>query len=266
MLRDDLVRLVGEAEEFVTGLVTNGTTLAQLAEPLRAASLDYAQVTLESHDAAVHNRMVGANGVNAYERTIEGIKRALELGMQVVTNTTLTKANAAGFLDLLRYGRELGLKNMSCNSIICSGGGVAARTQEGLPLDELKRLLERALTVAQDLGVNLQWYSPTCYLHLNPVELGLGAKGCSAAAHNMTVQPDGTVLPCQSWPDSVGSILTDPWEQIWQHPTCLKLRAHGFAQDNAECRDCIHNAVCVGGCPLELIERDKAAGCEGGES
>jgi radical SAM protein with 4Fe4S-binding SPASM domain len=75
----------------------------------------------------------------------------------------------------------------------------------------------------------------------------------------MTVQPDGTVLPCQSWPDSVGNILADPWEQIWQHPTCIKLREHGFAQENAECRDCIHNAVCGGGCPLELIEQAKAS-------
>ena len=50
-LRKDLVTLVSEADEFVTGLVTNGTLLEELAKPLQRASLDYVQVTLESHDA-----------------------------------------------------------------------------------------------------------------------------------------------------------------------------------------------------------------------
>jgi len=45
-LREDLVELVGEADEFVTGLVTNGTRLTELAEALHGASLDYAQVTI----------------------------------------------------------------------------------------------------------------------------------------------------------------------------------------------------------------------------
>jgi radical SAM protein with 4Fe4S-binding SPASM domain len=253
-LRGDLARLVSEADEFVTGLVTNGTKLAELAEPLRDASLDYAQVTLESRDAAVHNAMVKAEGFDAFAQTVQGIKRALELGMQVVTNTTLMKPNAAGFPDLLEFVARLGLKNVSCNTIICSGGGVVARKEEGLDLDDLKRILEQATAVAQRLGLDLQWYSPTCYLHLNPVELGFGAKGCSAAAHNMTIQPDGSVLPCQSWPESVGNVLNDPWERIWKHPTCVKLREHGFVQDHEECRSCIHNAVCGGGCPLEMIE------------
>lgn len=259
-LRDDLVKLVAEADEFVTGLVTNGTRLAELAGPLRDASLDYAQVTLESHDPAIHNRMVGASATDAHAATVEGIKHALRVGLQIVTNTTLTKENAASFADLLRFGKELGLRNMSCNTLICSGRGVAYRREQGVPLDELRPILERAIAVAQDLGINLQWYSPTCYLHLDPVELGLGAKGCSAAAHNMTVQPDCTVLPCQSWPDTVGNILTDPWDKIWRHPVCEKLRAHGFVQDSADCRACIHNEVCAGACPIEMIESQKATG------
>jgi radical SAM protein with 4Fe4S-binding SPASM domain len=253
-LRDDLVKLVAEADEFVTGLVTNGVRLAELAEPLRDASLDYTQVTLESHDPAIHNRMVGAKDTNAHAATVEGIKRALRIGLQVITNTTLTKENASSFAGLLRFAKELGLRNMSCNTLICSGRAVELRREQGIPLDELRAILEHAIGVAQELGINLQWYSPTCYLHLNPVELGFGAKGCSAAAHNMTVQPDGTVLPCQSWPDSVGSILTDPWERIWRHPTCEKLRAHGFVQDNADCATCIHNDVCAGACPLEMTD------------
>jgi radical SAM protein with 4Fe4S-binding SPASM domain len=250
-MREDLVALVAEAEEFVTGLVTNGVRLADLADPLRDASLDYVQVTLESAAAEVHNRMVGDAAGRAFDATVAGIRKALDLKLQVVTNTTLTRASAPGFAALVRFAADLGLRHMSCNTLICSGRGTAARKDDGHAPEELRGVLQEALGTTTERGITLQWYSPTCYLHLNPVELGFGAKGCSAAAHNMTVLPDGSVLPCQSWPDTVGNILADPWPAIWNHPTCRKLRRHGFADENEDCRACVHNATCGGACPLE---------------
>jgi radical SAM protein with 4Fe4S-binding SPASM domain len=248
-LRDDLVQLVKEADEFVTGLVTNGIKLAELAKPLQDASLDYIQVTIESNDAAIHNKMVG-NG-NAFEKTVAGIKKALSLNMEVVTNTTLSTTNASTFLDLIKWGKEIGLKHMACNTVICSGRGVKYKTEEGLSNEALKVLLAKAIEAASALGIELQWYSPTCYLELNPVELGFGMKGCSAAAHNMTVQPDGTVIPCQSWPETVGNILTDEWKNIWNHPICKKLRKHEYLAH--KCKNCEFLPACGGGCPLEHL-------------
>jgi radical SAM protein with 4Fe4S-binding SPASM domain len=257
-LRDDLVELVSQADEFVTGLVTNGTRLEELAEPLRDASLDYVQVTLESHDHEIHNRMVGARDIDAFAQTVAGIEKARDLGMQVLTNTTLTKHNAPGFEALLRFGTQLGLSDMACNSLICSGRGAPAKRHGDLTTEQLKNVLTRGRRLASELGINLQWYTPTCYHRLNPLELGLGPKSCSAAAHNMTVQPDGTVLPCQSWPETVGQLLNDEWVDIWNHPTCRKLREHGFGQDNEECIVCEALPVCGGGCPLDTEEPRKA--------
>jgi radical SAM protein with 4Fe4S-binding SPASM domain len=251
-LREDLVQLIDEAKEFVTGLVTNGTTLESLVEPLKNVSLDYIQVSLESHIPEIHNRLVGAE-YNAFEATVRGIQMAVERGMFISTNTTLTQDNIQSFPDLIRFAGNLGLRTLSCNTLICSGRGIQEKQRKGLIAEQLKQTLTQAIHVAQACNINLQWYSPTCYLHLNPVELGLGAKGCSAAAYNMTIQPDGTVLPCQSWPDSVGHILRDSWDTIWNHPVCRKLREHGFSKDKEECIQCVHNQICGGGCPLERI-------------
>lgn len=250
-LRDDLLQLISEAEEFVTGLVTNGVKLAELAAQLRDVSLDYIQVTIESSNADIHNKMVG-NG-DAFEKTVAGIKKALSLDMQVVTNTTLATPNASTFLDLIKWGKEIGLKHMACNTVICSGRGIKYKKEEGLSNEALKELLSKALELANSLDIELQWYSPTCYLELNPIELGFGMKGCSAAAHNMTIQPDGTVIPCQSWPDTVGNILKDSWKSIWNHPTCKKLRNHKLLAD--KCEGCEYLTPCGGGCPLEHINK-----------
>jgi radical SAM protein with 4Fe4S-binding SPASM domain len=249
LLRDDLTRLVGYAEKFVTGLVTNGILLGQQVEKLKDASLDYIQVTIESCDAKVHNGMMAAEG--ALQSAEAGIRKALSLGMNVVTNTTLTQDNAGTFLDTIKWGHALGLHNMACNSLICSGRGIAHKSAKGLPPEQVKALLEQALTLTRTLGMELQWYSPTCYHDLNPVDMGLGMKECSAAQHNMTIQPDGSVLPCQSWPNSVGNILKDDWNSIWNHLTCAKLRKHEFAPE--KCGACELFRTCGGGCPLDEI-------------
>jgi len=259
-LRNDLVELVSEADEFVTGLVTNGTRLFELAEALRDASLDYAQVTIESFDPGVHDRMTCTEGSHA--RTLSGIRKALTIGMQIVTNTTLTKTNAASFNETIRWLHGEGIRNVACNTLICSGHGVEHKKENGLDDESLKEVLTAGCRTAEELGMSLQWYSPTCYHQgIDPIELGLGIKTCSAAAHNMTIQPDGTVLPCQSWPDSVGNILTDDWSTIWRHPTCVKLRDHLFKSE--ECRGCEYEMVCGGGCPLDGSPRTKSKGEKG---
>jgi len=259
-LRDDIVELVGQADEFVTGLVTNGTRLFELAQALKDASLDYAQVTIESFDPKIHDQVTCTEGSHA--KTLTGIRKALGIGMQIVTNTTLTKTNAASFTDTVRWLHGLGIKNVACNTLICSGHGVEHKRENGLDDKALKEVLTAGCRVAGELGMNFQWYSPTCYHEgTNPIELGLGVKTCSAAAHNMTIQPDGTVLPCQSWPDTVGNILKDDWPSIWQHTTCVKLRKHLFTPE--ECRGCEYEASCGGGCPLDTSPRTKSQG-EGG--
>ncbi len=260
-MRDDIVELVSQADEFVTGLVTNGTKLLDLAQPLREASLDYVQVTVESFDPKIHDRITCAEGSHA--ETVAGIGQALNVGLQVVTNTTLTKANAASFTGTIKWLHGLGIKSVACNTLICSGHGVEHKKENGLGDGELKATLVAACETAEKLGMTLQWYSPTCYHQgTDPVELGLGIKACSAAAHNMTVQPDGTVLPCQSWPDSVGNILHDDWASIWKHPTCVKLRKHLFAPE--ECKGCEYETYCGGGCPLDKSPRTKSRR-EGGD-
>ncbi len=259
-LREDIVELVSQADEFVTGLVTNGTKLSELAESLKAASLDYIQVTIESWDAKIHDSATCVSG--SHEKTVAGIKKVLDIGLQVMTNTTLSKINAGGFGQTIKWLNGFGIKNLACNTLICSGEGIRHKEENGLSDAELKKVLTQACEVADRLEMNFQWYSPTCYHQgVNPIDLGFGIKSCSAAAHNMTIQPDGTVLPCQSWPDWVGNILKDDWASIWQHPTCVKLRDHLFI--SKECQSCEYEKNCGGGCPLDKSPRRRSEAGKG---
>ncbi|MEW6046559.1 MAG: radical SAM protein [Bacillota bacterium] len=255
-MRPDLVELVRHAEKFVTGLITNGRALAGLVGELKAASLDYIQVSIESADPAVHDAIVGSAG--AWKETVGGIRAALDAGMYVSTNTTLTKANARGFPDLLCFLAGIGVRYVGCNALIPAGRGVGH--PDAMRPQDLKAILAGAAAVAGELGLEFNWFTPTCYNDLDPVAMGLGAKSCSACHTNMAVRPDGMVVPCQSWlhDEGLGNILTTPWKRIFNHPLARKVRTHGFAPP--ECRKCEHFAICGGACPLERLNVNEARG------
>jgi radical SAM protein with 4Fe4S-binding SPASM domain len=262
LLRTDIVKLIDSAQQFVTGLVSNGTMLAENAGALVDASLDYAQVTIESHDAAVHNRMTEVSG--AWEKTVAGIREALRVGLSVSTNTTIMSVNA-DFPRTVRFlVEELGVRNVGCNELICSGKGTGCRIESGLPDTQIAEILQEAAAVAEGAGAAFQWYSPTCYHKgVNPIELGFGPKACSAAQFNMTVEPDGSVIPCQSYASKpLGNILKDSWDSIWNHETSEYLRSGAYK--SPECGGCTFESVCRGGCPLDVSERINNSRKKGG--
>jgi radical SAM protein with 4Fe4S-binding SPASM domain len=128
------------------------------------------------------------------------------------------------------------------------------------------------------------WYTPTEYCRLSPVELELGAKRCNAAEYSVCVEPNGDVLPCQSYYVAAGNLLHDAWDEIWRSDLFRSFRdresdpaAAGLPEMCWECPDL---PLCGGGCRIEREARggnrvaahgDEAGGgacgpCGGGRS
>jgi radical SAM protein with 4Fe4S-binding SPASM domain len=250
-LRDDLVELVTFAEDLgaITGLLTNGVRLADgdYVQQLKQAGLDYVQVTLESARPDVHDRMVQAE---TFALTVQGIRNAVAAGIHVLTNTTITRANREGIEEIVPFLRGLGTCSFAVNSIIRAGK--SRRVDRGLSEQELLPLLRRLQLLAEENGMKFTWYTPTRYCRLNPVEHDLGVKQCTAGKYNLAVEPDGTVIPCQSFFRPLGSIIDDPFARIYGHDFLVALRRRDWAMD--ECRECAWLATCGGGCPLQSTE------------
>jgi radical SAM protein with 4Fe4S-binding SPASM domain len=247
-LRDDLPELIAHAEQNgqITGINTNGRRLKNPAfvQALVDAGLDHVQITLESHEAAIHDRMVMANG--AWEDTVAGLRNVLDTRLYVMTNTTLLQHNAPYLAETLAFLAEVGVPTVGLNALIYSGRG--ANVGSGLAESALPPLLEMARAATTRAGQKLIWYTPTQYCHFDPMQLELGVKGCTAALYNMCVEPDGAVLPCQSYYQPLGSLLFDSWESIWNHELAVALRERrGLPLD---CQTCALLMECGGGCPL----------------
>lgn len=247
-LRSDLADLIAHAEStgMVSGLLTNGVALADRAflDRLKEAGLDYVQVTLESPVESVHNSMTGSE---SYAATLAGLRNAVDAGLYAITNTTLTRMNAATALDMPAFLAGAGLRAFAMNSIIHSGKGPVSGVE--LPVDELTDLLCRVRDEASAQGIRMIWYSPTRYCELDPVDLGLGPKHCTAGQYNVCIEPNGDVIPCQSFYKSAGNILTDPWDSIYGSPLMRSLREREWIPEG--CRSCNDLQICGGGCPLD---------------
>ncbi len=250
-LRDDLPKLVEYAEDLgiITGLITNGRKLKDknLVDELVTAGIDHFQVTIESHDSKIHDKLSGFKG--AWEETVQGIKNIIPTPVYIMTNTTLTPYNIKDIEKMVEFLASLGIDHFAANSIIKSGGG----KQEDLALsfDKMDTVLTTIMQKANELKMNFLWYTPTRYCDFNPIEKGLGLKQCSAAHIAMAIEPDGMVLPCQSYFDPLGNILTTKWRKIWNNPKSKKLRKMQYLPE--ECLDCPEREICGGGCPLNYL-------------
>jgi radical SAM protein with 4Fe4S-binding SPASM domain len=251
-LREDLPELLLYAQNsgLVTGLITNGRKLKDrgYVEKLEKAGLDFVQVTLESHKPEVHDLMTESKG--SWKETVAGIKNVVASQIYTTTNTTLSKHNAEDFLETVEFLKKLGVAGFGCNSLIHSGRANAIGEEFALPLEALNGLLPKIRTKAEQLTMKFLWYTPTQYCRLDPVKLGLGVKSCTAANVNMCVGPNGDVYPCQSYFESLGNLLRDDWEKIWNNPLAVRIRKREYVEP--KCKDCPQLQICGGGCPLEL--------------
>lgn len=257
-LHPDLPELIRYADNLghVVGLNTNGRRLAHkpFVHELLTAGLDHVQITLGSSRAPVHDAMVGAS---SFQQTVRGIKNCLEAGLHTITNTTLMRVNMGHAEEIVRFVYDLGIRTFAMNGMIHAGSGLDH--PNAIPEEELPPLLMCVRSTAEDLGMRFLWYTPTEYCRMSPVELELGAKRCNAGEYSLCVEPNGDVLPCQSYYVSAGNILRDPWDSIWNGGLFRSFRDRVQEPRQTglppKCWDCPDLPLCGGGCRLERESR-----------
>ena len=222
--RADIAELVGYAKRMVTRLNTNGVNLTpELVQQLKVAGLDSVQVTLYSHDEAVHNALVGSNH---HADTIQGIRNAVAAGLDISINTPLCKKNA-DYERTLAFIYSLGVRFVTVSGLICTGMAGINHKEYDLTSDELFEIIKTANEFCNAHEMEIDFTSPGLINAEKLDELGMNVPMCGACLSNMAIAPDGTVVPCQSWlgaDASLGNILTDPFKRIWNHPMCKQLR------------------------------------------
>ncbi|MBO4373797.1 MAG: radical SAM protein [Lachnospiraceae bacterium] len=233
-MREDLIDLIDYGQWFVTRLNTNGQKLTkEYCSRLKDASLDSIQITFYSHDKDIHNKLVGADG---FDKTLDGIKNALEAGMSVSVNTPLCTLNK-NYADTLKFLHELGVMYVTCSGLITTGNA-ALPGSESLQLskEEMSEILSSAVNFCHENEMEISFTSPGWVDKELCESLSIATPTCGACLSNMAVTPGGKAVPCQSWlsDDVLGDMLADDWSAIWEGEECRKRREYS-AQMSGMC-------------------------------
>ena len=250
LLRDDLEEMIRHARSLglQVNLVTNGT----LADPFRAKSLFHAglrtaQVSVESPDEQVHDRLTRRPG--AWRQSLGGIRAMREAGISVQTNTTVTAITAEDAPKMPAFLKSLGVVRFAMNLYIPGSREPHELDDElFLPYSRAGAVIDRVRAAASREGLVFFWYSPIPHCHYNTIARGLGNKSCAAMDGLLSVSPAGDVLPCSSYPLPMGNLLQTGFRQIWFSERAQFFKKKQFAPP--ACKSCQSFTACQAACPL----------------
>ena len=226
-LRKDLVELIDYSKWFITRVNTNGVLLTkELCEKLYKASLDSIQITFYSSDSEIHNKLVGSDN---FEKTVQGIKNAIDAGLSISINTPLCSLNK-NYLETLKFLHSLGIKYVTCSGLIVTGNATKGESIETqLSEDELCSILEEACKYANENLMEINFTSPGWVKEEKLLKLKLNIPNCGACLSNMAIAPNGEIVPCQSWlkdDAGLGNMIDSDWNKVWNSAKCRKIREY----------------------------------------
>ena len=194
-----------------------------MCERLYNASLDSVQVTLYSSNPEIHNTLVGGNH---FDQTVQGIKNAIEAGLDVSINTPLCSLNS-DYIDTMKFASKLGVTYFSTSGLIPTGNANKSDsiiTQ--LSKEEITKIIKEAAKYAKEEQLEISFTSPGWISDDVLKKLNIVTPSCGACMSNMAIAPNGDVIPCQSWLNgkTLGNILHDNWKIIWNSKETKAIR------------------------------------------
>lgn len=78
-------------------------------------------------------------------------------------------------------------------------------------------------------------------------------KGCPEGINRLAIKGDGRISACGTLHHTMGNILTDSYNEIWENnPQFLEFRKGSFLS-NKKCKTCEYKDLCRGGCPIRYM-------------
>ena len=202
LVRPDVPEIVRAMTEIpgveCIGLSTNGTRLAALAQPLRAAGLRTVNVSLDALDAGLYRRITGGD-VSA---VIAGIRAAVAAGVErVKLNCVLMRGvNEAELWPLVLFASEHGVPLRLIELMPLTRTDVLTE-KNFLPVGEAMALLRQRDELVPQPDRRLGW-GPAKYFQLRHTGALVGFIGALTNLHfcescnKMRLTADGKIRPC----------------------------------------------------------------------
>lgn len=245
--RPDLVELVASARGagFYSNLITSSLGLSrQRAEELKRAGLDSIQISFQSNEAELADRIAGTS---AHSRKLQAAQMVRELGFPLTVNVVLHRGNIDRLEEIISLAETLGAERLELANTQYYGWAFknrAALLPTRSQVDEAVKIAtaakKRMLGRMEVLFVIPDYYSD----RPKPCMHGWGQK-------HLTVNPAGEVLPCPTAHEIKGlrfdNVLEKSLAWIWNESEAFN-RFRGTEWMPDPCRSCEFREIDFGGC------------------
>ncbi len=245
--RQDIVELVAAAREagLYSNLITSSLGLnRRRAEELKKAGLDSIQISFQSDEAALADRIAGTY---AHAKKLEAARMVRELGFPLTVNTVLHRGNIERLEQIILLAENLSAERLELANTQYYGWAfknraalLPARTQIDRAVEIANAARKRLLGRMEVLFVVPDYYSD----RPKPCMHGWGQK-------HLTVNPAGEVLPCPTAHEiksmKFDNVRERPLAWIWAESEAFN-RFRGTEWMPDPCRSCEFREVDFGGC------------------
>lgn len=271
LVRKDILELAKYAHDkgIYVAIATNGTLITkEKARQMKEAGIEFTQISLDGASAKTHDAFRGINGV--FDKTIQGIKNAVDAGFFVNIASTATKYNYQEIPKIIELCEKLGVNWFMMYNFVPTGRGEFIADNDLSP-DEREELLKHLweklknsngkvnvlstapqfarVALQQEVSKNKKtvpthFYNPTLSQKL--INLAEFIGGCGCGRFYCAIRPNGNIEPCVFFPLTIGNVKTDDFEDLWRNNPILKeLRNKDILKGS--CGSCEYRYYC-GGC------------------
>ncbi len=258
LLRDDIFDILSYSKSvgLYTSISTNGILLDEdCIKRLKTLKIDHVCISLDGAKPETHDYIRNKNGT--YEKTINGIKKCANAGINTQVSTVFMNSNIDQLEDLFNLLNLLKIDGWYVYDFIPAGRGNELKN-EILNSIQRQQLFERLQNFAAsgNMSINPYPYSITInsacgkdtYFYKKYGRLTEFFKGCLTARWTCHVSSNGDIHPCYLLPHKLGNLKQQTFQDIWFNKSNIVLKElRDRKQLKGDCGMCRYRDVC-GGC------------------
>jgi len=262
-----------EVAEYASGkglrvaVGSNGTLITEeIASKMKEIPISRLGISIDFPTPELQDRFRGMPG--AFNAALKGIENAINCGVDVQINSTITRMNAHLLDALLSLALDVGAVAFHPFLLVPTGRGRNLKSQE-LPPDEYERILNWIYDKQEEIGKRI-FFKPTDAPHYMRVVLqrkkssnksrrpgsqdGIDSltRGCLAGTGFCFISHVGRVQGCGFLDVEAGNIREQSFGEIWRNSTLFN-RLRDFSNLKGKCGICEYKTVC-GGCRARAYE------------
>ncbi|GAB4523670.1 MAG: TIGR04053 family radical SAM/SPASM domain-containing protein [Anaerolineales bacterium] len=267
MMRRDLFDLIAYANEkglrcSLTPTATALPTVERL-QKAREAGIRRVALSLDAPRPEIHDAFRKVPG--SWQRTMDILHRAQEVGLSVQVNTTVAKHNADILPEMIPFLQEVGAVQWSVFFLVPTGRAMAAQI---ITPEEHERIFNWLYDLSKDAPFDIKGTAAPMYrrvaIERKKAELGedqpvtfQGAgfqyadglnrptKGVNDGNGFLFISHTGDIEPSGFLPVTAGNVRTDDVVDVYRnHPVFKNLR--NYEKLEGPCRTCKYRDVCGG--------------------